>query len=403
MGLWVALASSQAMAADMVSPIMKAYHDAALTWVGPLQADAQRLFMLLFTIQLCWGLGSLALRGADLSEFLAELVNQIMHYGIFFYLVTKSSELAGQIIKSFTDAAAQVSGAPPTPTGVLNAGVNMASTLLSNMSANPLNYGIDLVLVLCGLICLVCMAYIAALMVMINVETYIVVSALTLFTGFGGSRWTKDYALRSLTYAMSAGGKLFMLNLVVAAGSQIITDMNSGLSSIGTAGGVGSGAYYQTLLTLAGSVFVLVGVCKSLPDMIGSLLSGASIGSNAALAGMGRGAAATAAAGGVGAVMAGAAASSLASAQVGAAPGVSRLGNAARMVGLAGRNLAGAAVSDVGNRLSGKPGANHGVMGGRMAASMNKERDDLRSPPPKPPAGSGDKAPPDPGNTIRSS
>src|ERR1700693_5598452 len=82
-GFCFLLACGHAMAAtDIVSSIRSQYQTAANSWVKPLQGYATTLFTLLFTVQLCWGMCTLALRGADLAEFLAELVNQIMHFGI---------------------------------------------------------------------------------------------------------------------------------------------------------------------------------------------------------------------------------------------------------------------------------------------------------------------------------
>jgi type IV secretion system protein TrbL len=176
-------------------------------------------------------LSSLALRGADLAEFLAELVGQIFFIGIFFFLVQQSSTIANDIITSFRQAATGASGMHGSnPTQILPDGINMASKIANLMTwRSP---GSDIFYAIAAFIVVVCMAFIAAIAVMVNIEAYIVVSALTLFTGFGGSRWTKEYAMRALTYAMAIGGKLFMLNLVVGIGGQIIKQQ-TGLGGVG--------------------------------------------------------------------------------------------------------------------------------------------------------------------------
>jgi len=42
------------------------------------------------------------------------------------------------------------------------------------------------------------------------VEMYIVTAASMLLLGFGGSRWTRDYATKILTYAVSIGVKIMI-------------------------------------------------------------------------------------------------------------------------------------------------------------------------------------------------
>ena len=139
--------------------------------------------------------------------------------------------------------------------------------------------GADLFYAIAAFVVVLIMGFIAAIAVMVNIEAYIIVSALVLFTGFGGSRWTKEYAMRSLTYAIAIGGKLFMLNLVVAIGQQIITTQSATFT----------GAKLQRKsCSFVGVILVLAAVAKQLPDMTASMLSGAAIGASSGLIGVGR-------------------------------------------------------------------------------------------------------------------
>jgi type IV secretion system protein TrbL len=393
--LALALGSEPALAQNVVDTVMTQYQTAASSWVGPLQTLALQLFWSLATIQFCYALGQLAFRGADLSEILAELVTQILFIGIFLFLVQNSSTFANDIINSFKQAATTASGtAGSNPEDILSTGVAMAQKVCNMMSLTT--PGIDVFYAIAAFIVVIVMAYIAAIAVMVNIEAYIIVSALVLFTGFGGSRWTKDHALRALTYAIAIGGKLFMLNLVVGISQQIITQQ----------WGTFTGTGYAQVMDLVGIIIVLCAVVKQLPDMTASLLSGAAIGSSSGLIGVGR-TAATAAVGaataGAGAVVATGAAGALASQQVagggGAAAG-NRLAHFAGLTGRTMRNLGDAAMSDIGGRLAGTR-TNRGAMGFRMAADLDNRRQSQapapsaqQSPPPPPPAQSS------PDNTI---
>ena len=384
--------------AQVIDTVMNDYQTAASAWVGPLQTLATQLFWSLAAIQFCYAMGQLAFRGADLSEILAELVTQILFIGIFFFLVQQSSTIANDIVNSFKQAATTASGtAGSNPTQILNTGINMAQKICDLMSITT--PGVDVFYAIAAFVVVLIMGYVAALAVMVNIEAFIIVSALVLFTGFGGSRWTKDYALRSLTYAIAIGGKLFMLNLVVGIGQQILT----------TQAGTFTGTSYAQVMSLVGVILVLAAIVKQLPDMVASLLSGAAIGTSSGLIGVGRTAAtaaatvATAGAGAaIGSVAAGAAAGQLASQQVAAAGGAGAGGRLAHFAGLTGRtmsNLGSAAMSDIGGRLSGTR-TNRGYMGFRMAADLaNRDASQTRAPtsqqsPPPPPA----EPPPD--NTI---
>jgi type IV secretion system protein TrbL len=357
-----------ASAQSVIDTIMTDYSSAAAAWVGPLETLALDLFWGLATIQFCFAMGQLALRGADLSEVLAELVTQILFIGVFFFLVQQSSTIANDIITSFKDAAKDASGSATTnPTELLNTGINMAQKIASLMTWH--SPGADLFYAIAAFVVVLIMGYIAAIAVMVNVEAYIIVSALVLFTGFGGSRWTKEYAIRSLTYAIAIGGKLFLLNLVVSIGQQIITTQSATFT----------GGNYNQVMQLVGVILVLAAIAKQLPDMVASMLSGAAIGASSGLIGVGRTAATAAVAGvaaGAGAVAGGIASGALASQQVAAGAGASGAGRRARFAsftGHAARNFGDAALSDIGGRLAGTR-TNRGVMGFRMAADLSNRQ-----------------------------
>ena len=72
-----------------------------------------------------------------------------------------------------------------------------------------------------------CFAIIAALLIVALVEFYIVVSAGVLFMGFGGSKWTKDFALKILVYVVSVGAKLFVMQLLIGLGQQVFNALAS--------------------------------------------------------------------------------------------------------------------------------------------------------------------------------
>ena len=358
-----------------------------------LQTYALRLFWLLAGIEFTWAAVRLALRGADFGEWLAEVVNQILFIGFFLTLLLNSADWAAAIVGSFREAANQASTASGgtgniTPSNIFDVGLQLANRILEQSSIwAP---GDSLGLIISALVILICFALIAAFMILALVESYIVISAGVLLMGFGGSRWTKDYAIKIVVYAVSVGAKLFVLQLLVGLGEAMIQGWLATFETSTT-----------DIFIMVGSAVVMLALTKSVPDMVQALINGTSVGSGSAITG------ATAAVGaatlgtaavavGAGAALGGAA--RLASVQAAAsADPPSSMARAARLTGNTMKNLGGAAVEDIGRRLGGR--AHHGTMGGRMADSLFQRARDASAELNKPQAPQ-PQQPPD-ANTIR--
>ena len=391
------LAAGPARAQNVVDQVITQYQSAATSWVAPLEHYAMSLFWLLAGIEFTWSMFSLAFRGADLAELFAELFKQFMVIWIFIVFVQQSSQIAGYIISSFTQAA-QVAGTQgSSPGNILATGVTMAGQILNltpipgmslNVGAMAAGYGTVILDALLALCVLICMAIIAARAAMINIEAYIVVASMTLLVGFGGSRWTRDYAMRALSYAMSVGGKLFMLNLIAGTGTTIIQAQTAQVAS----------GNQNSLMLLLGVIIVFLALVLELPNLMQSLLLGSAVGSGSGLMGAG------AAAGGTALAGAGVAESVMKSAGTAAMAGAGGLNAvktayqlsrgesaSATFLGTIDR-MSAAMKSDIGGRLSGTV-MNRGLMGFRMAHKM-RETDSAGSAP-SPKRGSA-QAPPNP-------
>jgi len=189
---------------------------------------------------------------------------------------------------------------------------------------------------------------------------------------FGGTRWTKDLAISTVRYTLSVGAKLFVLQLLVSIGDSLIQSWVATFNDI-TA---------SSLCILVGCSIVMLALVKVLPETMQRIVNGASMASGSALVG------AAAAVGGATAVFGAALAGSgamagnalrLAATQLdakddaGAAP-VSRIGRAAALTGYTANNMLAAPLADVGRRLSGQPGARHGITTWRMSADLGNRR-----------------------------
>lgn len=367
---------------------------AAQHWETTLGHYATRLFWLLAFIELIWTSVKLVLRGADLQEWVTELVKYVLFIGFFAALLMYGAQWATLIVNSFQIAASNAASAGGynaagvSPSDIFASGINIAAQIDEKASWYELGKEVG------ALVIVLLFAAIAAMIVLAWIETYFVIFASIIFTGFGGSRFTSDYAKRMLMLAVTAGAKLFVL-LLVASLLQTMAQNWANAFSAGTDASV---------LSLLGLCALGAFLCVRIPSLISSISSGqvaSSSGLIAAAATM-----ATAAAGlgvaakglqsagkslqkGVqgahGAGMAMSAASSLASAQGAGGPGGIR--GAMAHVGRTTANLGKSGVQNIGGPMSGRSAfsarsanGGQGNLGSRMADSMTAKKAELTKP-----------------------
>jgi type IV secretion system protein TrbL len=375
LGAGANIAEAQSLGTS-INQVLSTYQSNAQAWQGVLSGFATRLFWILALVELLVVAVRCVLKGADLGEFVADVVGFILFVGFFYALLLNGPAWANAIITSFTqagNAAAQgVGGAAGiTPAQVLDDALTIVSKLWQQMGMTTPGYNFELVMI--GLVVMVVLGVVTAFMVEALVESYLVVYAGILFLGFGGSRFTSPYTIRILNYAVSVGAKLFMLELIVALGMQFINQW----TSVPPADAPGFVEMCVTLVTMLALVVML-------PSMIQSLINGASFSSGAALLGAVGSAAGTAA----GLATAGMGAVGLAGAQTkaglaGATSLGARTGEIAKFLPRVAGNAGQAALADLGRRLSGR---NYGgSMGGRMGMDMLTRINGAGAPEPPPP------------------
>lgn len=362
---------------NSLDTIVELYRNNAAKWESQLATYATALFWGLAIIEFTWSMIKMSMRANDVGDWVAEVVNHVMVVGFFWMLVLHSTTWSGAIVNSFRTAANNASSAGGgqqglTPSNIFDVGLQLANKIMDKASFwAP---GDSLGLMISALIILVCFALIAAMIIEALVESYFVINAGVLFMGFGGARWTRDYAVKLFVYAVSVGAKLFVMTLIVGLGATLLQTWLQQFDNQNT-----------DVFIMIGASIVLLALTKKIPDVVQGLINGTSVGSGGAVtaAAAAIGGAAVGAAGaalGAGAAVGGAArlasaqlASSAASGGGAASSGISR---AMQMTGGTLKNLGSSAANDIGNRLAGR--AHHGNMGGRMGASMRDRADELR-------------------------
>ncbi|EOT2876156.1 type IV secretion system protein, partial [Escherichia coli] len=104
------------------------------------------------------------------------------------------------------------------------------------------------------------------------VESMIVINAAVLFMGFGGSQYTREYALAMPRYAVSVGAKLFVLTLIVGLISKAGLEWKAAYDHSQT-----------SMWTIVGLSLLCAILAKTVPDIIQGLINGTSMGGGGAI------------------------------------------------------------------------------------------------------------------------
>ncbi|NNB50438.1 P-type conjugative transfer protein TrbL [Pseudomonas fragi] len=244
-------------------------------WSGRLHSYAVNLLLLLAGIQLVWTFVPMALRGADFGEIFHELIKFVMMVGFFLAMIQYSVEWATAIVDSFRDAGAVAGGFDRTlePGDMFAVAVDFSRSMVTGISL--FSPGKAILIAIAALVVLLCFAFIAAFMFVTLVESYVIINAAMIFLGFGGSQWTREYAIAPIRYTVAVGAKLFVLSLIVGL---IVSSAHDW-----------SAAYTNdeaSLMTLVGLALVCCYLTKTIPELIGGMISGTSMGGGSTIGGM---------------------------------------------------------------------------------------------------------------------
>src|SRR5690554_6596391 len=293
----------------VLNEVSDRFLSASSGWVGTITDAASWLFWTLVVISMVWTFGMMALRKADIGEFFAEFVRFTIFTGFFWWLLINGPNFAMDIINSLRTLASDASGLsrglnPSTPIDI--AFDILAKAAKSYSITSPID---NLSIFLTTLAILACMAIVAANVLLVLVNAWVLAYAGIFVLGFGGSRWTSDIAINYFRSVVGIALKLMTMTLLVGIAMSIIDGYHADLAS---------DAPIDELLVIFVVSLVLVILVNSVPNVIAGLIPG---GGAAASAGSSFGAGAIMGAGMAAAGMATGGAALAAKATMGAAAG----------------------------------------------------------------------------------
>lgn len=393
-----ALASpAEAQTIQAVDQILAEFQGKTGAWAGTLRNLALGTFAALAAIQFAWAMIRAALAKHDMAEVMGELVNQAIFLGFFSFLLLNAATLGTAIIAGFRYAAGQSGGVGVTPGEVLALGINLADKAVKGIGDLP--YAAMPGAIICCVVILVLFAIMTAQLLTTVAKSYFWINAGVFFFGFGGSVWTKEYAVSMVRHLVAIGAELFTLQLLLSLCMSFVRGWVAAPS-----GPVTLTSIFVQIACACVMMVLVWEVPKEAQRMIsGSVVNGPGL--------VGAAATLTAAVAAAGAAMAGAGvmvaqAVKLAEAQIKAAEGGSgaeggnagaigsdpaersRVAHAAAVTGRALGNMAAAPFQDIGRRLSGQSLC-HGSTPWRMAADMGNQARLLNGDAAKPALGGG--------------
>lgn len=283
LGGWVAVAAlllSVAASAQEVQPDMDMFDDIAAFYMqqaramqAVLEPYALRLFGLLSVISIgAFFVKQLLGDQSSISSLVLRFTLEIMKLGIFF-IVTNGPQFLLQLMGYFVQAGAAVTGQGElSPSAIVVLGFDACFRTFDAIGA--MGWGdtaaFGLPLALAGMGILACFSIVGILYLVRVIELYLVMYGGVLLLGFGGISFTRDIPKNYMSYMLSAGAQLFMLNVVIGLGIQLVESWPSSLTLDTTPDAV----LRQVLQLLVGSA-VFAALAWSIPKVAASLVNGA--------------------------------------------------------------------------------------------------------------------------------
>jgi type IV secretion system protein TrbL len=258
------------VSSTILNDIVRDYEAISAAWFSALGPIANKIFWILVAIQLTWSAVWWVIDREDGLAVVSSLLRQVVAIGFFYALLLNGGTWVPAVIQSFSQAGATAAGLSDlSPTGVFDQGLALANKILNATADLGLLDGFfaSLIAGITALVVVIAFAVIAAQLLVALVESFIVIGAGVLFLGFAGSRWTKFFTERYLSYVASVGVKLFVLYLIMGVGMGIAARWMPVLER----GGFSPIPFFYVM----GGSLVFVFLTWHIPSVAGSMMAGA--------------------------------------------------------------------------------------------------------------------------------
>ncbi len=272
--IWqIVLVSDPAQAAidnaGVMDNVLARYSAAVASWAAVITAAASWLFWTLVLISMVWTFGMMILRKADIGDFFAEFMRFTVFVGFFWWLLLNGPAFATSIFDSLRQLAGDATGLGSglSPSGIVDVGFAIFDRVLDQSALwSPVDSAIGTILA--GIV-LVLLALVSIKMVLLLVAAWVLAFGGVFFLGFGGSRWTSDFAVNYFKTVLALAAQLMTMVLLVGIGKTFLDDYHEGMRAGVTLNELG------VMLVVALILFMVV---TRIPPLIASVITGARVG-----------------------------------------------------------------------------------------------------------------------------
>lgn len=258
-------ADSSEAAFKVLDAIDATYKPFQTTWYNAIKVYAMRLFGLLMLVDFSWSTIVWVMDKQEVPDIVWALVRKCFSFGFFAGLLRFSDTWVPAIIDSLRQIGQEVGETHATPDGVVYKGYEVATGVFRLVDKLNLTetivVGIPVIFV--ALVIFAAFLVVAAQLLVTLIESYLVVGAGVILLGFGGSRWTTEFATKYLQHAFGTGLKLMMLYLIIGAGQTVVANMVIDASHL-----------IQSMLVMLGTAAVYAYLAIHVPKLAGAMMSG---------------------------------------------------------------------------------------------------------------------------------
>lgn len=258
-------APAQTLSVQVVDMLLGKFKNVGQSWVSTLQNASTFLFWTLAVISLVFTGIYMAIKRAELGEIMAEIVRYIMFTGFFFWLLQNGPTFAQNIIDSLRQLGGQAAGGGQSlyPGDLISVGIQVVNNAMTHLNfLAPAASGIP---VLFAVVILAVCCLITANLILLLVAAWVVLYAGLIFLGFGGCRWTSDWALGYWKTVLGIGVSLMTMELIIGIGAGFLKDI---VQQTGNNGDIGQ------LMAVFVAVIILAIIAHQLPKMVAGMVQG---------------------------------------------------------------------------------------------------------------------------------
>lgn len=266
--------------ANVLDNILERFASTASLWSAKMVSYGTWLFWGLTLLSMVWTYGLMAMRKADIQEFLAETIRFFSVTGFFLWILQNGPAIAMAIINSMRQVASEASGLSRlvSPSSIVDIGFDIAAKVADTSSIwSPASSTVGLII---AAVILVVLALVGVNMLLMLVSAWLLAYGGVFLLGFGGGRWTQDIAINYYKTVLGIAMQTFTMILIVGIGKSFIDQYYAAMG--------GDMAIKELFIMLVVSIILLVLVNK-LPPMIAGIVGGG--GSGGGVGGLGMGAA----------------------------------------------------------------------------------------------------------------